>query len=342
MHPSKLRLKRFLVALFAISLCLGNLPFAGKASALDLDTTQSNAPAEALATLAALSLNASDLPEDFARAEIGQVDSSNYTQPLNPSVFGTMSACSDNNVRSSNQRKYDCSQVFNFIVGYGFSGNVPSATAFIANYLYQFASSDEAKIAAETMAYSFHHDLATATFLEKFSAEEPQYTKAIKFVGDLGDVVYWYISAKDKNVSMLIVHGIDEKLSSEVFSNAISKLEQKTTHAITIRQVFLPFISDSTLPDQTKAAQVDGWQTAYGISIAFWTVYPHYAAKFSGKNGRSQYYTGPSGTPPGFSGWTWYNDYGRNQLLIDSSWRLTHYPESHNVSYYHAYLDCPC
>ena len=303
------------------------------------DTPHTVSRANTYLALSQLSLSINDMPNDFKIAESGWFAFSDLTHPLNAPLLSTQNMCA---VANNGQRS-KCQFTTEYVLGV--SGFSTETTTFIGNYLYSFSSHTGAETIFEDITRSWDGiETAQRVLVASEGMDTTQTSKAIVFTGEFGDVVYWYAALRDNNVILLLVHGIDAELSANTFASLVSSVSHKTSASKPIYSVFLPAVVRSTRADEITTAMVNSsmWLTSYTVGVAFWTWYPHYAARFSGSNGRYQYYTGPSGTPPGFSNWTWYNDWTRNQLLIDSSWRITHYPESHNASYYHALLDCPC
>lgn len=77
--------------------------------------------------------------------------------------------------------------------------------------------------------------------------------------------------------------------------------------------------------------------SAYKVEIAYWYWgEPHYGAFFQGSYGSGQWYTGPSGTPPGYSTWNWWGS-AYHVLLLDKSWLFTHW-DGFTASNHHAYM----
>lgn len=79
-----------------------------------------------------------------------------------------------------------------------------------------------------------------------------------------------------------------------------------------------------------------GWTTANKVGYAFWDDGPHYGAFFPGSNGSHQYFSGPSGSPPGYSSWDWWGQ-ALNVLLLEKRWLFTH-SDGWVANYHHAYM----
>jgi len=83
-----------------------------------------------------------------------------------------------------------------------------------------------------------------------------------------------------------------------------------------------------------------GWQTAFKVDTAFWVGgLPHYGAFFGGSYGTNQYYSGPGGSPAGYSSWDWWGtDY--DVLLLQKRWLglQSLYPERWNPANHHAFM----
>lgn len=332
--------KRSLSVALILVLCLGAILHPSAVHANEAGQEKTPTAQDVLSVLTAFSLTTSDMSEDFILSETGQLDLLNDSHPLNSAMMTNLNNCSTHNNDAVNATA-TCADVFGYAMSYGFAGHLPNTSSFVANYLYAFSNQIEAEKAAKTIVDSWRQVVSNVIFLEQFASEGTEYSKAISFAGEANDTVYWYVIVRNGILELLLVNGIDQQSTAAVFSSAIENIVQKTPPANFVRKVYLPVINNGSVNEQVVAAKVDGWQTAYAVGVAFWTWYPHYAAKFSGRNGRNQSYTGPTGTPPGFRNWTWYNDYGRNQLLLDSTWYWST-SGSGNRSHYHAYLDCPC
>lgn len=77
--------------------------------------------------------------------------------------------------------------------------------------------------------------------------------------------------------------------------------------------------------------------SAYEVKIAYWYWgIPHYGAYFPGSYGCCQWYTGSSGTPPGYSTWNWWGSV-YYVLLLDKSWLFTH-SDGWTASNHNAYM----
>ena len=335
-------MKRLLAVLLCVSLMLGGVSPALAQSGPtgnDGDTPYTVSGVNTYFALSQLSLSVNDLPNDFEMAENGWFAFSDLTHPLNAILLSNLDICA---VANSNQRR-QCQFTTEYVLG--ISGFSTETTTFIGNYLYSFPSHTGAEKIFEEIARSWDGiEIAQQVSVASEGMNTNQTSKAIVFTSEFDDVVYWYAALRDNNVILLLVHGIDAELSANTFASLVSSVSHKTSTSGPIYSIFLPAVVGGTTTDKIIATTANSsmWLTSYTVGVAFWTWYPHYAAKFRGSNGRYQYYSGPSGTPPGFSSWTWYNDWTHNQLLIDSSWRIANYPESHNASYYHALLDCPC
>lgn len=69
------------------------------------------------------------------------------------------------------------------------------------------------------------------------------------------------------------------------------------------------------------ATYAASWRTAYNVAWVYndSSGVPHYGAFFTGSNGRSQYFNGPSGAPSNYSSYNWYGG-SRNILLLEKRW----------------------
>ena len=168
--------------------------------------------------LAPQSLHLNDLPENSQLRHEGYVDIDSISHPLG------LEETANGQLETPPQERQ---HLYEYKAAYDLSALVHSPTVFVANYLYQYASSSQAERAAKTLSDEISGEAEVVSIETYQGSDRNFHAEAFAVTGDEGDSVYWLIGTKGDILCLLMANGMEKSTVCQVFEQAVRQLLER-------------------------------------------------------------------------------------------------------------------